>query len=101
MWITNIHASHLTPRAESTSPALLPNQKNHMINMAHLGSVSVSHLFILFIIGLQGWCSAESTHLPPVWPRFDSQIWCHVGSVLSIERFSPGPPVSLSAKTSV
>ena len=25
------------------------------------------------VIGEQGWCSGESTHLPPMWPRFNSQ----------------------------
>ena len=24
-------------------------------------------------IGVQRWCSGESTHLPPMWPRFDSR----------------------------
>ena len=47
----------------------------------------------------QGWRSGESTRLPPVWPGFDSQIrrqmWVEfVGSLLYIERFSPGTPVS-------
>ena len=41
---------------------------------------------------------SESTHLPPMWPGFDSQTWHHmwvefVGSLLCTERFSPGTPV--------
>ena len=48
---------------------------------------------------VQGWRSGESTCLPPMWPRFDSQIWGHmwvefVGSLLCTERFSPGTLVS-------
>ena len=48
---------------------------------------------------VQGWCSGESTRLPPMWPGFDSQTRRHmwvefVGSLLSTERFSPGTPVS-------
>ena len=44
---------------------------------------------------VQGWHSGESTHLPPLWPGFDSQIWRQmwvelVGSLLCTERFSPG-----------
>ena len=50
-------------------------------------------------VGVQGWRSGESTHLPPMWPGFDSQIWRHmwvefVGSLLCTETFSPGTPVS-------
>ena len=49
--------------------------------------------------GVQGWCSGESTHLPAMWPGFDSQIRLHmwvefVGSLLCTERFPPGTPVS-------
>ena len=49
--------------------------------------------------GVQGWRSGESTHLPPMWPGFDSkirrQMWVEfVGSLLCTERFSPGTPVS-------
>ena len=51
------------------------------------------------INGVQGWCSGESTRLPPMWPGFDSQMrrqmWVEfVGSLLCTERFSPGTPVS-------
>ena len=28
-------------------------------------------------MGEQGWCSGESTRLPPVWPGFDSRSRCH------------------------
>ena len=36
----------------------------------------ISAGFSLFehITGVQGWRSGESTHLPPMWPGFDSQI---------------------------
>ena len=49
--------------------------------------------------GVQRWRSGESTRLPPMWPGFDSEIRRHmsvefVGSLLCIERFSPGTPVS-------
>ena len=42
-----------------------------------------------------GWCSGESTGLPPMWPGFDFQSWHHiwiefVGSLLSSERVSSG-----------
>ena len=52
-----------------------------------------------FEFRVQGWRSGESTHLPPMWPGFDSQIRRHmwvefVGSLLCTERFSPGTPVS-------
>ena len=44
---------------------------------------------------VQGCNSGESTRLPPMWPGFDSQTRRHmwvefVGSLLCIERFSPG-----------
>ena len=49
--------------------------------------------------GVEGWRSGESTRLPPMWPGFDSQTQRHmwiefVVSLLCIERFSPGTPVS-------
>ena len=45
--------------------------------------------------GVQGWRSGESTCLPPMWPRFDSQTLRHmwvefVGSLLCTERFFSG-----------
>ena len=51
------------------------------------------------VAGVQGWCSGESTRLPPMWLGFDShirrQMWVEfVGSLLCTERFSPGTPVS-------
>ena len=53
----------------------------------------------IFWVKVQRWRSDESTRLPPMWPAFDSQIRRHiwvefVGSLLCIERFSPGTPVS-------
>lgn len=52
--------------------------------------------------GEQGWCSAESAHLSPMCPGFDSQIWSRkwaelVGYHLCSKRFSLayfGYPVS-------
>ena len=47
----------------------------------------------------QGWCSGESTRLPPVWPRFNPSIDAICGLslllVLSLvpRGFSPGTPV--------
>ena len=44
----------------------------------------------------QGLCSGESTCLPPMWPRFDSQtqrhmlVQCIVGSHPCSDSFSPG-----------
>ena len=49
--------------------------------------------------GEEGWCSGESTHLPPMWPGFDSRsqhlIWVEfvVGYLLAPRGFSPGNPV--------
>ena len=50
-------------------------------------------------LGMQGWCSGESTRLPPMLPGFDFQIWHYmwvelVGSLLCTKRFSLGAPVS-------
>ena len=56
---------------------------------------------IIIILGKQGWCSGESTRLPPMWPGFDSRTRRHkwvefvVGSLLCLEGFSPGSPVFL------
>ena len=50
----------------------------------------------------RGWCSSESTLLPPKWPGFDSRsrrdMWVEfvVGSLLPPRGFSPGTPVFLS-----
>ena len=48
----------------------------------------------------QGWCSGESTRLPPVWPGFDSRTRREfvVGSRPSSEGFSPGSPVFLPSQ---
>ena len=49
----------------------------------------------------QGWRGGESSHLPPMWPGFDSRTRRHmwvefvVGSRLCSEGFSPGSPVFL------
>ena len=58
--------------------------------------------------GEQGWCSGESTRLPPMWPRFDSQSRCHmwvefvVGSCPCSERFFSGySGFPLSSKTNI
>ena len=66
----------------------------------------VSHDFHHYILdfGVQSWRSGESTHLPPMWPRFDSSTRRHtwvefVGSLLCNERFSPCTPVSPLLKT--
>ena len=51
--------------------------------------------------GEQGWRSGESTHLPPMWPRFDSRcgrdMWVEfvVSSCPCSEGFSPGTSVFL------
>ena len=48
-----------------------------------------------WVQGVQGWCSDESTRLPPMSPGFDSYVWRHmwagfVGAVLCTKMFSPG-----------
>ena len=59
-----------------------------------------------YILGEQGWCSGESTRLPPLWPGFDSRTRRHmwvefvVGSRPCSEGFSPGSPVSLPPQKS-
>ena len=59
-------------------------------------------------LGEQGWCSGESTHLPPMWPGFDSWTRRHmcvefvVGSLLCSERFfSRYSGFPLSSKTNI
>ena len=58
--------------------------------------------------GEQGWCSSESTCLPPVWPGFESwrrrHMWVEfvVGSLPCSERFFSGYsgfPLSLKTNT--
>ena len=61
--------------------------------------VHLHNTFHILVHGEQGWCSGESTRLPPMWPGFNSQTRRHmwvefVGSLLCTERFSPGTPVS-------
>ena len=57
--------------------------------------------------GEQGWCSGESSRLPPVCPGFDSRtrrhMWAEfVGSVLCSERFFSGNSgFPLSSKTNI
>ena len=58
--------------------------------------------------GEQGWCSNESTRLPPVWPGFESRTWRHmwvefvVGSRLCSKRFFSGfSGFPLSSKTNI
>ena len=56
--------------------------------------------------GEQGWCSIESTALPPVWPGFDSQSRHHmlvefvVGSPPCSKGISLGSPVFLPPQKS-
>ena len=59
-------------------------------------------------MGSKGWCSGESTRLPPMWPRFKSRRRHHrwvelvVGSLLCCERFFSGySGFLLSSKTSI
>ena len=53
--------------------------------------------------GVQGWRSAESTRLPPIWPGLGFQTRRHmwveiVGSLLCPERFPLDTPVSRPLK---
>ena len=63
-------------------------------NKFYKGYCPVSH-------GEQGWHSGESTHLPPMWPRFDSRsrrhMWVEfiVGSHPCPKGFPPGTLVFL------
>ena len=47
----------------------------------------------------QGWCSGGTTHLPAMWPGFDSRsrhhMWVEfvVGSIITLRGFSLGTPV--------
>ena len=60
--------------------------------------LSLLLVFSLMCIGEQGWCSGESTHLPPMWPSFDSRTQRHmwvefvVGFLLAPRAFFPGTP---------
>ena len=59
---------------------------------------------MIILAGEQGWCSSESTLLPPMWPWFDSwsrrHMWVEfvVGSLLALRGFSPGTPVFPSSQ---
>ena len=59
-------------------------------------------------LGSQGLCSSESTHPPPMWPRFKSRhrrhMWVEfvVGSLLCSERFFSGySGIPFSSKTNI
>ena len=53
----------------------------------------------IYLSGEEGWCSGESTRLPPMWRGIDSRTRRHmwvefaVGSLLCSERFFPSVPV--------
>ena len=57
----------------------------------------------------QGWCSGESTRLPPMWPGFQIlastpyvSVGCVLGSVPCSERFFSGyPGFPLSSETNI
>ena len=57
--------------------------------------------------GEQGWCSGESSRLPPMWPGFDTWTWHHmwvefVGSCPCSERFFSGySGFPFSSKTNI
>ena len=85
--VFTVHACHFLKTCSLTVslPEITASYRRHPFN----------------ILGVQGWRSGESTHLPPMWPGFDSHIQCQnlmwvefVGSLLCTERFSPGTPVS-------
>ena len=59
-------------------------------------------------LGMQGWRSGESAHLPPMCPRFDSRTRRHmwvefvVGSLLCSRKFFSGySSFPLSSKTDI
>ena len=71
-----------------------------------LGKESLSPIFV--ISGEQGWCSGESTHLPPVWPGLDSwsrrHMWVEfvAGPRPCSKRFFSGySSFPLSSKTNI
>ena len=57
-------------------------------------------------MGEQGWRSGDRTHLPPMWPGFESWTGCHkwvefvVGSRPCSKGFSPDSPVFLPPQKS-
>ena len=62
---------------------------------------------VLNLFAEQGWCSSESSRLPPVWPGFDFLTRRHMwvesdGSLLFSERFFPGySGFTLSPRTNI
>ena len=70
-------------------------------------SLKIMPLLVMLTLRWQGWCSGESTCLPPMWPGFDfctqGQMWIEfVGSLLCYERFLPGySRFPLSPKTNI
>ena len=64
------------------------------------------NIHIFFALGVQGWCSVDSTCLPPMWPRFNSHSWRHLGwvcwfSTLHRQVFLWVPQFLLSSKTNI
>ena len=82
------------------------NFRNFLVNGKRPVSRVSTETYVWFL-GVQGWRSGESTHLPPLWPRFDSQIQRHmcvefVCSLLCTERFFSGySGFPLSSKTDI
>ena len=96
---------------------LKPSHLKSSKNSLSLGIIDIGFCFVLFCfvnfsfnkitaLGEQGWCSGDSTRLPPVWPGFDSRTRRHmwvefvVGSHPCSERFFSGysDPVFPSSK---
>ena len=63
-------------------------------------NISVDNdMLTVICLGCRDGAKGESTRLPPMWPRFDSQIRHHmwvefVCSIVCTGRFSPSTPVS-------
>ena len=86
-------------------------------NYDDMGGITFNHIVTVFnsrimenqqmMTGEQGWCSGESTRLPPMWPGFDSPIRHlmsteFVGSLSCSERFFSGySGFPLSPKTNI
>ena len=79
----------------------LTDIKGSALHFNGISIIAVGDLFQLWpgcLIGTywwQGWCSGESTCLPPMWPGLDFRTWHYmwiefVGSLLCSERFFPG-----------
>ena len=62
-------------------------------------TIETSPVYTYATIESRGWCSGESTRLPPMWPGFDFRsrrhMWVEfaVGSLFAPRGFSPGTPV--------